>query len=84
MALWIFGDIIGWIYFKIAILVCWIYYYIYRLIELILRVLAKIPILGPLFDLIADFWSVQEDIILYGIDKLDDYADQWLDSWCEW
>ena len=65
MALWIFGDIvgwIGWIYLKLCILLLWIYYYIY----------------------LADFWEIQHEVIEISIDKLDDYADQWRDTWSEW
>ena len=87
MALWIFGDIvgwIGWIYLKLCILLLWIYYYIYLAIEWILRLLGNIPVIGALFNLLADFWEIQHEVIEISIDKLDDYADQWRDTWSEW
>ena len=87
MALWIFGDIIGWIgwiIFKIWVLIAWIYYYIYLAIEWILRLLGNIPIIGALFNLLAEYWEIQQEIIEFSIDKIDDYADLWRDTWSEW
>ncbi len=87
MALWIFGDIIGWIgwiYLKLLNLLMWIYYYIYFAIAWVLRLLGNIPVIGALFNLFADFWETQQEIIEFAIDKVDDYAELWRDTWSEW
>jgi len=87
MALWIFGDIIGWagwIIFKIYVLLFWVYYYVYYAIAWILHLLGELPIIGPLFELLARLWDINAEICEIVIDKLDDYAELWRDTWSEW